>query len=228
MKAKTVCVALFAAALSVSIVPAGKSQTKAGTVTVITKLPFTISAPGEYQLDRDLALDANQDAIEVLNTANVIINLNGHTLANHTTGGTGIAVQGSDFVTVKNGTIFGFGWGVNLDANSDGSVIKGVTVANASIGVNTAADKTTIEHCIMIGTGIGAGIALSAPDTTGVVARGNQIDGFSYGVESNTGSESLYNYNHISGCYIGLSVYSTDKYKGNVFTGCSINVQQAN
>ena len=227
MKLTPFCAAFVVSALSVSIAPKGGCQTDSRTVNLIRNIPFTITAPGDYRLAKDLSISANEAAITVLDTANVVIDLNDHTLANTATAGIGIAVEGSDFVTIKNGTVYGFGYGVEFDANSENTVVKKVTLANDGIGINTAADKSTIEGCFMSGTGIGSGIAL-APNTTGVLAKNNQIDGFSYGIQSAAGSESKYNYNRISSCNVGLYVYSTDEYIGNVFTSCSVNIQQAN
>ncbi|MBV8276998.1 MAG: right-handed parallel beta-helix repeat-containing protein [Verrucomicrobia bacterium] len=227
MKLNPIYAASVVSVLSVFMVSEGKCQTDAITERVIRKIPFTITSPGEYKLAHDLTMAANETAIKVVDTANVVVDLNGHTLANTATAGIGIAVEGSDFVTVKNGTVYGFGYGVNFDANSENTVVRKVTLANDGIGINTAADKSTIEGCFISGTGIGSGIALAA-NTTGVLAKNNQINGFSFGIQSATGSESTYNYNRISSCNVGLYVYSTDEYLGNVFTSCSVNVQQAN
>ncbi|HEX3443919.1 MAG TPA: right-handed parallel beta-helix repeat-containing protein [Chthoniobacterales bacterium] len=116
---------------------------------------------------------------------------------------------------------------MKFDANSKNPTVKKVTLANDGIGISTAADKSMIKGCFMSGTGAGSGIAL-ATNTTGVLAKNNQINGFSYGIQSAAGSDAKYNYNRISSCNVGLYVYSADEYIGNVFTSCSVNVQPAN
>jgi hypothetical protein len=121
----------------------------------------------------------------------------------------------------------GFGYGVQFDSNSGDTVVRKITLANDAIGVSTSADKSTIEGCFMSGAGSGSGITL-APNTSGVLAKNNQINGFSYGIQSAAGSESKYDYNHISSCNVGLYVSSKDEYTGNVFTACSIDIQQGN
>ena len=227
MKLSPICAACVVSALSVLIVSAADCQTDSRTEHVIQKIPFTITSSGTYKFANDLSIDTKAAAITVVHTANVFVDLNGHTLASTATAGIGIAVEDSDFVTIKNGTVYGFGYGVKFDANSENTVLKKVTLANDGDGINTAADKSTIEGCFMSGTGVGSGITLAA-NTTGVLAKNNQIDGFSYGIQSAAGSDSKYNYNRISSCNVGLYVYSTDQYIGNVFTGCSVNIQQAN
>jgi Right handed beta helix region len=227
MKVTPICAAFVVSALSVCITSEGDGQTDSRTEHVIRKIPFTIRSPGEYKLAKDLSMSANDVAITVADTANVVVDLNGHTLANIASVGIGIAVESSHSVTVRNGTIYGFGYGVKFDSASENTVVRKVTLANDAVGVNTAAAKSTIESCFMSGPGFGSGIAL-APNTTAVLAKQNQIDGFSYGIQSVAGSESKYNYNHISSCNVGLSVSSADEYLGNVFTACSVEIQQGN
>ena len=227
MKLSPICAACVVSALSVLIVSAADCQTDSRTEHVIQKIPFTITSSGTYKFANDLSIDTKAAAITVVHTANVFVDLNGHTLANTATAGIGISVESANFVTIKNGTVYGFGYGVKFDANSENAVITRVTLANDAIGISTAAAKNTVENCSMIGTGAGSGIALAA-NTTGMLAENNQINGFSYGIQSAAGSDSKYNYNRISSCNVGLYVYSADEYIGNVFTGCSVNIQPAN
>jgi Right handed beta helix region len=227
MKFSLIYPACIVAMLAVYLVSDGDGQTDSTIEHVIREIPITITSPGKYELARDLSIDGNEAAIRVVDTANVVVELNGHTLANRATAGIGIAVESSDFVTIENGTVYGFGYGVRFDANSKNPLVKKVTLANDGIGINTAAAKSVIEGCFMSGTGIGSGIALTA-NTTGVLANNNQINGFSYGIQSAAGSASKYSYNRIFSCNVGLYVYSADEYIGNVFTGCSVNIQPAN
>jgi len=227
MKLSPLCAACVGSALSVFMVSEASCQTDSRTEHVIQKVPFTITSPGTYSLANDLSIDTKAVAITVVDTANVLVDLNGHILANTATAGIGIAVVSSNFVTIENGTVYGFGYGMKFDANSENPVVVKVTLANDVIGINTAAVKSTIEGCFMSGTGAGSGIFLAA-NTTGVAAKNNQINGFSYGIQSAAGSDSRYDYNRISNCNVGLYVYSADEYIGNVFTGCAVNVQPAN
>jgi Right handed beta helix region len=227
MKLSPKCAAFVLSALSVFLASEGDSQADSTAGHVIREIPFIITSPGEYELERDFSVDSNEAAITVTHTANVVVDLKRHTLANRATWGIGIVVEASEFVTVKNGTVYGFGYGVKFDAHSRNAMVNKIILANEGIGISTASNNSTIEGCFMSGTGAGSGIALVA-GTTGVLAENNQIDGFSHGIQSTAGSNSKYNYNRISGCNVGLYVYSADEYIGNVFTGCSVNVQPAN
>jgi hypothetical protein len=217
--------AVIISASSVLLVPKAGCQTDAEKV--IRKLPYSITSPGEYTLAKDLTMGTDNTGITVTDTANVVIDLNGHTLANTSDAGIGITVESSDFVTIRNGTIYGFGYGLKLESNSENVVIRKVTLANEALGVDIAADKCTVEGCFMSGTGAGSGIALEA-GATGVLAKNNQIDGFSYGIQSVTGSESKYNYNQLNRCNVGLYISSQDEHEADVFTGCVVDVQQGN
>jgi hypothetical protein len=111
-------------------------------------------------------------------TANVVIDMAGHTITNSATGtADGFAIQGSQFVTIKNGTIAGFNQGVYLDGACDDAVLDKLTIPTTFTGIYTQGDHTTIKSCVLSGTGTeasGNGILL-APNTTGVLAKDNQI-----------------------------------------------------
>jgi parallel beta-helix repeat protein len=83
----------------------------AGVGTRIPSLPYTITAPGFYYLDRDLNITASfvpNSAITV-NADNVTIDLMGFSLACSGGGDTsGIGIPGRKNVEVRNGTVRGF------------------------------------------------------------------------------------------------------------------------
>jgi hypothetical protein len=84
--------------------------------TAIDVLPYAITSPGYYQLRSDLVFEVTGTAIEIA-ADNVVVDLNGFSLlatagpANLTTG---ILSDGHSNLTVKNGTIGGFQYGVRL------------------------------------------------------------------------------------------------------------------
>ena len=93
--------------------------------TPITALPVTITAPGSYVLTQDFRVDiagggADFWAIQV-GVSGVAIDLNGHTITN-TNGaanrGVGIYGTNRSNVTVRNGTLAGFQYGIDLTASS--------------------------------------------------------------------------------------------------------------
>ena len=93
--------------------------------TVITSLPFTISSPGIYVLDSDLAVSGS-DAIYV-NTPDVVINLNGYSIVG-SNGGFGVSAGQVANVIVENGRISGFATAVQLGSYSVAAIWWGVTM----------------------------------------------------------------------------------------------------
>ncbi|HXM02942.1 MAG TPA: hypothetical protein VN939_10095, partial [Chthoniobacterales bacterium] len=88
----------------------------AGAATVIDHIPYTITASGAYVLRSSFT--ANGTGAITVKAANVVINLNGFTLAQGQAGSQsdGIEVV-ADNVTVRNGTISGFDSGVIFRAS---------------------------------------------------------------------------------------------------------------
>jgi hypothetical protein len=98
----------FAALLVIPTVSrAGDSVTK-DSVTKIISLPYTISAPGKYEVTADLTANGT-DGIDV-NASNVTLNLGGFSITQLGSAGTttGVNDPSSDNVVVENGTISGF------------------------------------------------------------------------------------------------------------------------
>jgi hypothetical protein len=90
---------------------AGDSVTK-DSVTKIISLPYTISAPGEYEVTGDLTVNGT-DGIDV-KASNVTLDLGGFSITQLGSAGTttGVNDSSSNNVVVENGTISGFNRGV--------------------------------------------------------------------------------------------------------------------
>lgn len=113
----------LAAASAFAAAPA-HSQTTIGGGKGAVSFPITISQPGNYKLAADLVVPAGVDGI-VVTADNVTLDLNGYSvtgagtcsgvLAQLTCTGTkvGIAAQKRN-LTVRNGRVAGFAWGVAL------------------------------------------------------------------------------------------------------------------
>jgi hypothetical protein len=115
----------------------------------IMSLPYTISAPGTYVLTKDLIYTGTGTAISVLGnlTAPVVLNLKGHTLTG--SGKPGISTEnfsvavfvsgngpGVSSITIENGTITNFGFGVWAEPSNAGG--SGESANNfSSIDVNS-------------------------------------------------------------------------------------------
>ena len=99
--------------------------------TPITTLPCTITAPGTYYLTADYAANWTGSTVVIqVNASNVTIDLNGHTINN--TAGTSTSAYGiyaidRSGITVRNGNLVGFYWGISFFASNS-------STASASFG----------------------------------------------------------------------------------------------
>jgi parallel beta-helix repeat protein len=197
-------------------------------VTVITSLPYRITASGEYELQDNLTANGT-DGIDV-EASNVSINLAGYTLTQGQTGrtGTGIWVTPNHTnVSIQNGTITGFGFGVTFDEFGSGHVLKNVQLLGSPhIGVYVIGNSNCrIENCSILGTvGNYAGICLASCNN--VLVKNNQISEPDYGgiVVSGSGLPNALIGNYEANCLYGLYLDSVSKYQGNISTNCSVPV----
>src|SRR5438132_10326503 len=83
----------------------------AHAATQISSCPYTITAPGTYQVTQDLICPGGT-AITI-NASKVALHLNGHTLSGNGTGD-GVYVQGQSNVSIDNGTVQSFYYVVEL------------------------------------------------------------------------------------------------------------------
>jgi len=135
--------------------------------------PYKITSSGSYRLTGNLTAPANSDGINVT-AANVTIDLNGFSITGP--GGSsgfydGIDASGQSDVTVENGTLTGFGTGVQLgslgiarnlhaDANGMGIVAGNNTVIEGCTANNSTATGGDGIRCA-------AGCAISGNTATG-------------------------------------------------------------
>lgn len=188
--------------------------------TVIDHVPYTITASGEYILMSNFTANATK-AISV-QAANVVINLNGFTLAQGQakSGSDGIEVL-ADNVTVRNGTISGFDSGVIFRFSSQGAVQDLRLLRNTGAGVYFIdASGATVANCFIFGTeSDDTGIYINSGD--GILLQNNQISQCDFGVLSFSvkGCAIIHNYiANADSAWLELSDH--DYYQGNVATNC--------
>ena len=118
--------------------------------TAITTVPFTITTPGIYCVTQDITTNlAAGNAIEI-DASNVVLDLNDHKLGNLAAGlGTtarGIRAVNRTNITIKNGTVRGFEFGILLDKSGAGApqgyIVEGIR-----------ADLITYTGIAVVGTG---------------------------------------------------------------------------
>src|SRR5208282_3871067 len=206
--------------------------------------PYLISTPyTSYRLTGSLSVPASTNGINV-NAGNVTIDLNGFSITGP--GGSsgfydGIDASGQSDITVENGTLTGFGTGVeagsfgivrnvHADANGGGivagsnSVIEGCTANNS-----TATGKDGIYctgGCAISGnTANGNPFIGIACVGSGCVISGNTTSSNTTGGINCGGSGCLISGNTVLNNGTGISaVDATSGYGGNVLNGNSTNV----
>ncbi len=188
--------ALAAAAMAafISLAPTS-SPARAETMlcTEITALPFIITTQGVYCLKKNLNVNLSADgsAAITINSGNVTIDFNGFRVNNQaplaTNQALGVHAQDRKNITLRNGFIRGFYFGVWLeeiatDASSS-HLVEGMKIADSgSYGIVVEGDQSVIRDNRVLATGGGPvtfayGIYLSRDDD-GIVS-GNIVSGVS-------------------------------------------------
>lgn len=191
-------------------------------VTIIDHVPYTITAPGKYELQADLTYDGDIDAITV-NAADVVIDLNGYTLRHRPPKDVrGVMILAHN-VTVQNGTISGFEYGVVMESSQDkAESLQLLEVLVTGVFADVGADDV-ILNCYIIGRGANTqsfGILIGS-NASGSQVSNNQISECAVGVSSDSATGSAFIHNYVANSSIGLSLGSNDYYQGNVATNCT-------
>jgi hypothetical protein len=140
----------------------GTARAETTQCTPITALPMTISLPGVYCLTSDLNVDLSSIVAALTIGANsVVLDLNGHRIANRAapnTGAIGIGVFDRQNVTIKNGSVRGFFTGVLMDAaNTSGHVVEDLRVYQSSlVGIAVTGRGGIVRRNQVIATGPGS------------------------------------------------------------------------
>lgn len=203
----------------------------AAACTPISAVPFTISTPGDYCLAGNVVTTATSGEAITVAAGSVTIDLQGYEIAgtgSPSSTAAGIRSWAQSDVTVRNGTIRGFMYGVVLDGPSGGAssrnaVVEGLRIVNATYtGIRVTSQNASVSRNQVIQTG-GTTMQGSSPTFAGIVVFGsrivvekNEIAGFaaisgtsSVGILTNPGTNVLLERNRIfdarTGIYVGSS-----------------------
>ena len=149
MSIKHLTLALCMAMLATSI------QAETLNCTPITSLPATITAQGLYCLTAKLGTNQTSGNAITINANNVTIDLNGWKVDDGSAG-TGTQAFGiystANNVTIKNGIVRGFSFGIELDGS--GAVIQDMLLdGNTVAGIVTFGTGALVEHNQIVNTG---------------------------------------------------------------------------
>ena len=165
-------------ALLVLILGAAAARAETVNCMPVTALPAVITVQGIYCFTGDLATSVPfGNAIEIL-TNNVVLDLNGHKLgglaAGPSTQAVGIYAADHQNITIRNGTIRGFFYGIALDdlGASQGHVVEDIrAVQNTREGIDVRGSGVIVRNNQVVATG-GTTVFGSNASAIGIVAIG--------------------------------------------------------
>jgi hypothetical protein len=127
--------------------------------------PVKITQPGSYQLSGNLMVPAGVSGIQI-SASFVSLDLNGFNISCvgdcSGSAGNGIADDGTPHsgITIRNGTIVGFFFGIDLGSSTGSFIEKVTTQSNRFVGI-ALGDGSIIKNCFILnngGDGIAAGV----------------------------------------------------------------------
>ncbi|MGO9002262.1 MAG: right-handed parallel beta-helix repeat-containing protein [Limisphaerales bacterium] len=199
--------------------PTMKTLTQVEPRTPISSVGGTISSPGSYYLTTNLTITSGNFGV-LISSGNVTLDLNGFVLQGVPGSYSGVYVNGTTNVTVRNGAITGCGES-GVDAYTAGGsrnlVFEHLTVsANGSYGIETEAGSVVRDCCSM--SNHVDGIYCYGGLVSGCVARDNGNAGININdctvrdcqVESNYVDGILANHSSVRDCQVlgnGYGVY---------------------
>ena len=191
--------------------------------TPITSVPFTISAPGEYELEADLTTDARYGIL--VDASDVVVNLKGHTLAGRPTGsseGISAAKTGSSNITVRNGSITGFDFAVYSSGVRKQILIEDLAITNAPRGGIFVAicDYGLIQNCSMTGIKGSPSDGIRIVNSSGLQVKNNRVSHFLRAFDNTGGEGNVFIANYADDADAGFTLDRDDKYQDNLTTRC--------
>jgi hypothetical protein len=234
MKKYVKCSLLFVGLSLLSATSSMAFETAVGVgATAITSVPYTISTSGNYYLATNLSVSSPVGAAIIVNASEVILDLNGRTLSSTSgTGfGVGIYVANQLDVTIQNGDIDGFQYGIYLAPNSTDNnaknTVDNVRFNNDGFGVLSVSGQSNwVKNCIIDGGDIGI---FFYADLGGSRASNNILEaqkvteqiGVGVALVSSGGMGTVFDNNVVSkgASTVGQIMSGADKYRFESFVG---------
>jgi hypothetical protein len=204
--------------------------------TAITSVPFTISTSGNYYLASNITTSAFSGAAITIAASEVVLDLNGRTLANSTSTNFayGVFVFNQVDVTVQNGDIDGFYFGVFFSPNSTDANAKN-TASNLRLNGNAigvislSGTSNWVKDCIIDGGDVG----ILFNQDSGSRAENNILENQKASEEFNEGIAlmsvgslgTVFDNNVVEkgSNNLGMFLSGTDKYRFDSFVGFPAN-----
>lgn len=146
----------------------------ASAATAITSLPYTITASGQYYLASNLSYSTSSSAAIIVQADNVVLDFAGHSITSTASSAdTGVRIYQHKFVTVKNGSLVGFTYGLAIPVETGGDslhVFQNLHLASKTSSGSAGFVLHGVGHTLqnITATGLQAGIL----STDGAIING--------------------------------------------------------
>jgi parallel beta-helix repeat protein len=209
--------------------------TPAGVGTPIASLPYTITQPGFYYLQKNLSATGAGSAITIT-ASEVTLDLMGSSLTGpgQGSGTAGISIPtGVKYVELRNGQIKNFYWGISAAGTGSNHRLINLKVSNCFMGIFVGAQNSSIIECQVMGNyrGIEGGSMGAVVDKNtaafnteyGFIVSGSKgivtnntatSNGYGFWLGASSGQlvdrnasygNIHWNWNDLSGCTVGLN-----------------------
>ncbi len=178
----------FTFALAATLVAGVRKEAPPGP-DVIASVPHVIHTPGIYRLVDDLCFESESGSAILIEADNVTIDLGGHRLSSTTGAGgraVGVAANGHSALSIRNGTIQGFHFGVQVSGAGQDNQVRNVNFAdNWYIGLWLEGERSLALNNRIENTGGCALADFTTPIGMRVVGEkcaviNNEVSGFSW------------------------------------------------
>ncbi len=195
--------------VALACVPIVFGATTSGAETTacvnIAALPATISTPGIYCLKQNLTTSSVSGNAITIAANNVTLDLNGFKLGGLAGGAStqavGVFAAGRRNISIRNGTVQGFGRAVQLqgtgvESDTSGTVVEDLRVEASRLGgISVVGTDAQVMRNVVVDTGAGV--------STGAI--GIYVEG-----DAATVSDNIVNRVTETGFAVGISVFSSD------------------
>jgi hypothetical protein len=203
-------IVLAAASLALPAAPARAAESYDACTGFIDAVPATISAPGVWCLNKNLAMATTTGTAITVNASNVVLDCNDYKLdgaaAGAATAAYGINANNRMNVTVRNCNVLGFQIGVRLAGTGGGHVVEDNRIDGSTyVGILLAGDGSVVRRNQVINVGGSTtklvAYGISATGVTDVID--NTIAGVTATANSEASAYGIYTAQDIGGAVSG-------------------------
>lgn len=199
------------------------TQAETTNCTAITSLPYLITSQGIYCLTGNLTTSMTSGSAIIIGVNNVVLDLNGYKIGGLAAGpgtiATGIYAYQRQNITIKNGTVRGFFFAINLNdispyTTSQGHIIEDIRAdMNTYVGIEVNGRGNIIRNNQVVDTGGSSiypsayGIAVEGPGNrvinNDVYETKEQGSGASHGIDAYSAPGVVVENNRVGNAALG-------------------------